>query len=576
MFAGIMRKNGRRLAAFLVALLFLALAFLYIREKELRVDTQLIIGFKTSHADTCRLIIDRGRGLKARLKKGQAVQVVEFPLPGKKIDRVRLQLSVKPGLWEIGDIKVRNLLSVRHWPVKLEPGGPGNEKLSRQMKGNVLHIRSRGGEPVLVFDQGLADLANRVGGQETIFYLIALLVSLLLFYLTYHFTFKNWALLLKPRVSTGLALLFLLVIFVPLVIGMFNLAPKIDTHPLQENRVLAPKPHFRFASPFAFFPRYRDYYNDHFNFRRLLIPVYNYLEVKLFHVSPLPHVLLGKQGWLFMAWQNERIREIDYFRRIEPFTPGDLERWRICLEQRRNWLKSRGIHYLFMVTANKSTIYPELVPDRFRRLDGPSRLDQLIDYLGKHSDIDVLDLRQAMWIHKKKHPVYRPTDTHWNEYGAYLGYLEIVKALARFYPDIRPVYYGEEDIRIIRRDGGDLALMLSLQDSLFREETLELKRKPVSAREGQPLKEKYPWVSVSVKERPGTTLPRAIIVHDSFAARFKRFLSEHFSRVVYLRDWKLNFYLDLIKKEKPGLVIDQTTERFLMDLQPVNPPELSR
>ena len=66
------------------------------------------------------------------------------------------------------------------------------------------------------------------------------------------------------------------------------------------------------------------------------------------------------------------------------------------------------------------------------------------------------------------------------------------------------------------------------------------------------------------------------MVHDSFYHRLKHFLSESFSRVLYVWDWNLNFYPEVVEREKPRLVIDEMAERFLLGKIPVNPRSLSR
>ncbi|MFC2155988.1 hypothetical protein ACFLRB_05825, partial [Acidobacteriota bacterium] len=305
----------------------------------------------------------------------------------------------------------------------------------------------------------------------------------------------------------------------------------------------------------------------------LLIPINNYARIKTFAQSPIPSVMVGKQGWLYLAKQNERNDQIEYFRSLTLFSREELQQWKESLEKRRDWLARRGIHYLFVIAANKSTIYPEFLPGSIRRVHKQSRLDQLLDYMEKNSDIKILDLRPVMFAAKKERLVYHKTDSHWNRYGAFLAYREIMKALSGFFEDTRPADISNFDIREKEKSGGDLAIMLSLQNSIYRDKAFEVEPKsPAYARKGTPLKEKYPGVSQSVIECDRGTLPNAIMVHDSFANRLKPFLSEHFSRVVYLRDWGLNFYADLIKKEKPAVVIEEMAERFLLNKILSSPP----
>jgi hypothetical protein len=73
-----------------------------------------------------------------------------------------------------------------------------------------------------------------------------------------------------------------------------------------------------------------------------------------------------------------------------------------------------------------------------------------------------------------------------------------------------------------------------------------------------------------VTEIPGSSLPRAVIFRDSFASRLAPFLSEHFSRVVYL--WQNDFDGDVVLDEHPDVVIEEITSRHLYVFMPS--PEL--
>src|SRR6185295_18217610 len=69
-----------------------------------------------------------------------------------------------------------------------------------------------------------------------------------------------------------------------------------------------------------------------------------------------------------------------------------------------------------------------------------------------------------------------------------------------------------------------------------------------------------------VTEIPGSTLPRAVVFRDSFASRLAPYLSEHFSRVVYL--WQNNFDVDAVRAERPAIVIQEIAGRHLMSVSP--------
>jgi alginate O-acetyltransferase complex protein AlgJ len=73
-----------------------------------------------------------------------------------------------------------------------------------------------------------------------------------------------------------------------------------------------------------------------------------------------------------------------------------------------------------------------------------------------------------------------------------------------------------------------------------------------------------------VTEVAGSTLPRAIVFRDSFGSRLVPFLSEHFSRVVYL--WQNDFDADIVEREHPDIVIQEIVGRHLFGFIPS--PEL--
>ena len=73
-----------------------------------------------------------------------------------------------------------------------------------------------------------------------------------------------------------------------------------------------------------------------------------------------------------------------------------------------------------------------------------------------------------------------------------------------------------------------------------------------------------------VTEIPGSPLPRAVVFRDSFGSRLVPYLSEHFSRVVYL--WQNDFDADVVRQEKPDVVIQEIVGRHLYTFLPS--PEL--
>ena len=192
----------------------------------------------------------------------------------------------------------------------------------------------------------------------------------------------------------GIALFFAL-LWLPLVVALIEPDPKIS---VSEQRDLTELPELRMdAASLAAFPRALDaYYDDHLGLRDDMIRAWAWLNIELLGVSPSPKLVVGKQGWLFFG-DDEAVAQ---YRGIARFDQAELEHWTRVLEQRRDWLSSRGIEYLIVFVPNKHRIYAEYMPDALPRMREQSQLDQLIAHLERESDVPFLDLRDALRAEK--------------------------------------------------------------------------------------------------------------------------------------------------------------------------------
>jgi alginate O-acetyltransferase complex protein AlgJ len=399
--------------------------------------------------------------------------------------------------------------------------------------------------------------------NKVFYYFIAGVLSLLFFYIVHFLDSRAFIKLLKlkPMVSGVLVFIFMAVIYFPQINRVISLSGQAH---LGEKRKMAVNPEFRWDRMFRYLKEFTPYYNDHFSFRGESIYLNNLLKVKLFKVSPTPTVLIGKNGWLFYDKPVNQPGTVDYYRALNPFSVKELEQWKNLLEQRHQWLAARGILYLFIIVPNKNTIYPEFMPDHIRRVNKKSRMDQLVEYLEKHSRVPLLDTRPALKDAKTQYPVYSKTDSHWNDYGAYIAHREIINYISRCFKEAKPLPLSRFDIKNANHMGGDLAIMLSLHEEILRENIIRMIPSPPFTFKESRKENISRYVRQLQTQCPTAPLPNILMVHDSCCHRLKPFLSEKFSKVLYIWDWDLNFYPGIIDREKPKLVIDEMAERFLM------------
>jgi alginate O-acetyltransferase complex protein AlgJ len=350
-----------------------------------------------------------------------------------------------------------------------------------------------------------------------------------------------------------LVALFLSIISLPLGI---NLIGHDGADAEAENRELAS---FSWRDPLPWF-------EDHFGLRSTLVRWYGETRLFVFGVSPSAAVIKGHDGFFFYA--DDKAIE-DYISE-DPLSPDALANWRSALVRAHRWLGARHVGYVFFIAPDKHAVYPEEMPSSIRRIGTASRADQ---FYGSLQDTGfVLDLRTAIFEAKAKERIYQKTDTHWNDRGAFVAYEAIIRAARSQVPAVPPPWARSDfDAVTLITEGRDLAAMMGLKRVLKEEDlTLQPRRSRLARVVEPPGAEPMDEEGRLVTEIAGSTLPRAVILRDSFTSRLVPFLSEHFSRAVYL--WQNDFDAQVVDKERPDIVIQEIVGRHLHNFIPS--PEL--
>ena len=356
--------------------------------------------------------------------------------------------------------------------------------------------------------------------------------------------------------------LFIGILWLPLAA---NLAGRDGADAAAEKRELASFPAFdaSWRSFAAFGDGFTRWFEDHFGFRSTLVRWYGEGALFALGVSPSAQVIMGRDGWLFYADDSG----LEDYASETPLTPAELANWRTAIVGIRDWLHMRGIAYVFTIAPDKHVIYPEAMPASIHRIGAQSRLDQVIAAVSA-AGVTVVDLRGALRAGKARERLYQKTDSHWNERGALIAYQQIVNAARAQLPGVTaPWTHDDFESGTTQREGMDLAAMMGLV-RVLREEDLTLV--PKHPRLAQVIEPQGALTSDHegrlVTEVAGSELPRAVVFRDSFFSQLAPFVSEHFSRTVYV--WQDDFDADVVLKERPNLVIQEIVGRHLHGFVP--------
>jgi len=333
----------------------------------------------------------------------------------------------------------------------------------------------------------------------------------------------------------SIVLFFILVIFVTLFLSTYQLAVKLvdtvkNTADTQNKTVII----INRAKQFLDNPIRGLSYTEG------LIGWSNQVLINQLQLSRVNDVVIGKNGWLFVDMNGS----LDDYRGVLRYTDQELAAFNAALEGRKNWLSKQNVPLLLVIVPNKESIYPEFLPADIKKANESSRLDQLINYLKLNSNVDLLDLRKLLMHEKEHYPLYYRTDSHWNSYGAYFGYSEIMKKVKFYFPGIEayPIADYEEKVDTLPK-AGDLAGLIMMEDS-YTERRFHLEK---TGNKGD---------ITSVKIRS------AVIYGDSFYGELKPFLSQHIDRILEFNS-EIPFDQCIIGEEKPDIVIYIMVERLV-------------
>lgn len=567
---------ARWLAALLLSLALTMLTFVaYLSRLNLNpweagspAQRSLWISLRSDQADRLSLEYDTSPRQRVHWDPDQSVsapaqageQTLRFDLPAGRIYRLRLNLGAQPGekiVSQVGIVTGRG--NACQWP-----GGELRRFLpytsaevdDLMLLGDGLHVFTTGPAATLANDTPLieSECDARLAQSQANRAFQGLAAGLLFVGLSLGFG----AVLRRGVAPADLAVVAL---------GLFLLALPLSSlflrlgneAPNPENRRVAawPEAPHSLADWVAWPPASQAYFTDHYGWRNELIQWSNQFRAGWLATSPQDLVVIGQAGWLYLDAENCLL---DY-QGLAPLNEKDLAHISANLTRARKRANPDTARFLVVVAPDKHTIYPEHLPANLRKVQPGTRLDQLLDYNRSHARLPILDLRPVLLEAKTHDTIYYRTDTHWNYLGAFYAYQEIIRTLHDNFPALKA--HDLADYEIIRSEipGLGLAPMISMQNR-WRETEVQLI--PRFQRRAQIVPLGYPLPgdrAAVVSQVDDPTLPSAVVFHDSFALALIPYLQEHFSRVVFIRSYRVDEAI--IARENPDIVITEFVERMI-------------
>jgi len=293
------------------------------------------------------------------------------------------------------------------------------------------------------------------------------------------------------------------------------------------------------------------YLADHFGLRAQLVRAHGLLRYSVDLPSDL-RVIIGRDDWLFLNGDGT----------IEQATGQLLREAEIAkFAERAAALKARlerrGTRLLVTIPPNGSTINRGRLPAWAAQPPPISEYDLMMKALAARG-VTALDLRPALLAANARYPTYRRTDTHWNKFGALIGYDAVVSALNKPEWRIDParVVKGFEPVQ-----GGDLARLLAISHDIGDEDAVI----DLSAYGGTPPHA----TAIDTQFEDGGDLvesghdgPTVLVIGDSFTRGYwQDYFGLRAGRYVWIHHEQCEFKDSVVEAYNPAIVVLAPVER---------------
>ena len=365
---------------------------------------------------------------------------------------------------------------------------------------------------------------------------------------------------MKRCVAVAYVIVFVLLFIVP--VGTYELFGIYLDQTNYEQRQAAEKPAFSLDTIEQYPQAFEAYYNDSLPFRNQMITTNSLLNLRLFKLSAVEKVIIGKDDWLFYNPSGNDGDPIADYHGTNLLTQEHLAMFAANLVAVRNTLELQGKEFVVLVAPNKECMYgSEYLPNKFTTDNTFTRADQLVEYLLEHTDLTVVYPKEQILGAMQKNPdhiYYYKTDTHWNELGAYIGTRELLKSVGISIPGLE-----EHEISKKSETAGDLAGMLGLSRYLQYDDVYHLGNycKDQKVEQVYPIADNTNLICSTTTNADTRSL---FMVRDSFATAMIPYLNTQFDHCTFVHN---NIYSpDMLEQYPSDIVVLEVVERYIWNL----------
>jgi alginate O-acetyltransferase complex protein AlgJ len=282
-----------------------------------------------------------------------------------------------------------------------------------------------------------------------------------------------------------------------------------------------------------------------------MLHLWQVLLLKSLHMSSEAAVVLGRDGWYYYTddFLNDR------FLGIAELPAEQVDRAYATVRESTAEVRRAGAKVYLVIAPDKETIYPEHLPGTLGGLDTGVQIRQFLECSGG-PEIEQIDVFRPLLAKRQEAQLYYRTDSHWNNWGAFVAYETIMDRLRVEFPSLHPRGMDDYVVEKTQEEDRDLARLLGVPGIRDRGFSFVAKRNLCTPAE------KPGERAMSVYDNPDSNGPTLLFVHDSFGYRLLPFLCQEFRQVIDV-DLVVDAYRpERVAEFRPDLVIWERVERY--------------
>ena len=225
--------------------------------------------------------------------------------------------------------------------------------------------------------------------------------------------------------------IFIFMLFIPTISYFFLKGYINETN--TEKRTLAKKPELTFANIAEYPKEFESYFNDNLAYRNSIFNMWRNINYSVFDESLDNRVTVGKDNnnetWLFYSNRSDG-DEMSFIDGRKIYSPNEMKATSDRIKNETEKLKNRNIELFYIMIPNKSTVYSDYLP---KSVDvKQDAFTDMYKYLKKDGVNNIYYPIDLLKNESQSQETYYRTDTHWNDFGAYVSFDSVLKDIYNY------------------------------------------------------------------------------------------------------------------------------------------------